>query len=247
MGWQGIASLGFGLLGNAQSTKGQIEAQKAQAQEIIRKYNYSLQDIGMQRADATDSAINEVQQVRTNALGLVSGVDAALSENYGEGRTAAQLSRAANADTLRASESIRDNLLRRYSEFDANQDRAYLNAKIGVENANSSIKAIEKSSRLGILSTLVQHGIAAKVAQSEARTKGLNWSVLKGTYSKPLEQGLSKSNNSFSVMSWSPSIGTSSPWFSNSVQSGWQMPNSNAPANPYSAWGSFVGGGSNGW
>ena len=182
MGWANATAAGLQLWGDSQSAKGQIEAQKAQARQLITNYNYTIQQTGFERVDALQSALSESTQIRQNALSLESGVRAAVAENYGGGRTGDLLVRAAEGSTQRALSSVQRNLVQRMSEMDYNLNTAYMNTRFGIADINSNMKAIRKSQTVGALGTLLSAYTGAMNERTAAKTSGLRWSWTRGTY-----------------------------------------------------------------
>ena len=137
------AVLGFGLetVGNYMGQKSQAKAAQqsmdAQASAAIREMNYSWQNYEMERTDAFDAAVQEIENTRINALGLNSAVKGAVIENM-SGNTANLLIRNAEGDTARAVASIQDNYGRKSNEIDLNKDYKRISTEDYLKNLNAS-------------------------------------------------------------------------------------------------------------
>ena len=137
------AVLGFGLetVGNYMGQKSQAKAAQqsmdAQASAAIREMNYSWQNYEMERTDAFDAAVQEIENTRINALGLNSAVKGAVIENM-SGNTANLLIRNAEGDTARAVASIQDNYGRKSNEIDLNKDYKRISTQDYLKNLNAS-------------------------------------------------------------------------------------------------------------
>lgn len=137
------AAIGFGLevagnyIGQRSSAKANQAAMDAQAKAAIRELNYSWQNYEAERTDAFDAAVAEIEKTRTNALGLNSGVKAAVYENM-SGNTANLLIRNVEGDTARAVSSIQDNYSRKSNEIDLNKDAKRISTQDYLKNLNAS-------------------------------------------------------------------------------------------------------------
>lgn len=137
------AVLGFGLetvgnyMGQRSSAAAAQEAMDAQASAAIRELNYSWQNYEMERTDAFDAAVQEIENTRINALGLNSAVKGAVIENM-SGNTANLLIRNAEGDTARAVASIQDNYGRKSNEIDLNKDYKRISTQDYLKNLNAS-------------------------------------------------------------------------------------------------------------
>lgn len=112
---------GLSIYGNYVGQKAmaaQAQAQmNAQSTAAITQMNYAFQDYEMERTDAFDAAVAELDKVSLNAMQVNSGVEAAVNETM-SGRTARLLIKDAEADTARTKASIRDNYDRKANEVD---------------------------------------------------------------------------------------------------------------------------------
>ena len=164
------AILGFGLsvAGNYAAQKSQAEqtqrSMDAQANAAIREMNYSWQNYEMERTDAFDAAVQEIENTRINALGLNGAVKGAVLENL-SGNTANLLIRNAEGDTARAVASIQDNYKRKSNEIDLNKDYKRISAQDYLKNLNAS--APQSPSRFANFVSTAASGL-------EWYTKGMN-------------------------------------------------------------------------
>ena len=137
------AVLGFGLetvgnyIGQSSSAAATQAAMDAQAKAAIRELNYSWQNYEAERTDAFDAAVAEIEKTRVNALGLNSGVKAAVYENM-SGNTANLLIRNVEGNTARAVSSIQDNYSRKSNEIDLNKDAKRISTQDYLKNLNAS-------------------------------------------------------------------------------------------------------------
>ena len=137
------AVLGFGLetvgnyMGQRSSAAAAQASMDAQASAAIRELNYSWQNYEMERTDAFDAAVQEIENTRINALGLNSAVKGAVIENM-SGNTANLLIRNAEGDTARAVASIQDNYGRKSNEIDLNKDYKRISTQDYLKNLNAS-------------------------------------------------------------------------------------------------------------
>ena len=136
------------MLGAGLSIYGNYVGQKAMARPSSsaneRPINSShhpnelcFQDYEMERTDAFDAAVAELDKVSLNAMQVNSGVEAAVNETM-SGRTARLLIKDAEADTARTKASIRDNYDRKANEVDLNKERTLLSTKDYINNLNAS-------------------------------------------------------------------------------------------------------------
>jgi hypothetical protein len=164
------AILGFGLsvAGNYAAQKSQAEqtqrSMDAQANAAIREMNYSWQNYEMERTDAFDAAVQEIENTRINALGLNGAVKGAVLENL-SGNTANLLIRNAEGDTARAVASIQDNYKRKSNEIDLNKDYKRISTQDYLKNLNAS--APQSPSRFANFVSTAASGL-------EWYTKGMN-------------------------------------------------------------------------
>lgn len=137
------AVLGFGLetvgnyMGQRSSAAAAQASMEAQASAAIRELNYSWQNYEMERTDAFDAAVQEIENTRINALGLNGAVKGAVIENL-SGNTANLLIRNAEGDTARAVASIQDNYGRKSNEIDLNKDYKRISTQDYLKNLNAS-------------------------------------------------------------------------------------------------------------
>lgn len=137
------SALDFGLqvAGNYMGQKATAKAAQAQmnqqAQAAFTQMNYAFQDYEIERVDAFDAAVAELDKVSHNAMLLNSGVEAAVNETM-SGRTARMLVRNVEADTARTKATIKDNFARKSNEIDLNKERSLLSTKDYINNLNAS-------------------------------------------------------------------------------------------------------------
>lgn len=150
-----VASTGLSIVGavaQQQATESNVRAQqqaaKQQADNAIKSMNYAFQGYEMERQDAFDQAVNEIQQTRMNSMQLNASVEAAVNEDYiGGGRTADLINRSAKGDELRAVSSVKDNYKRKSNEIDLNKETTLINTKAQI----AGIKPPSMPSRLGMV------------------------------------------------------------------------------------------------
>lgn len=132
---------GLQIAGNYMSQKATAKAAQAQmdqqAQAAFTQMNYAFQDYEIERVDAFDAAVAELDKVAHNAMLLNSGVEAAVNETM-SGRTAKMLVRNVEGDTARTKASIKDNFTRKSDEIDLNKERSLLSTKDYINNLNAS-------------------------------------------------------------------------------------------------------------
>lgn len=132
----------------------QGEANRKTASNYIKAMNYSLQNYDMQRQDAFEAVVDELEQVKLQGHRVASGVNNAVNEGMmGGGRTADLLKRSATADLARTTNQLKANYTKKRNEIDLNKEATLLNTK----NAISAIQDVEKPS---IFSTLLNIGTA---------------------------------------------------------------------------------------
>lgn len=185
------ASMGLQIVGAVAQQKSledgvraQQETAKQQAENAIRSMNYAFQGYEVERMDAFDQAVKEIEKTRLNAMQLNSSVEAAVNEDYaGGGRTADLINRAAKGDELRAVNSVKDNYDRKSNEIDLNKETTLINTKAQV----AGIKPPSMPSRLGMLlnigTSIANYGTAmenAKVDKAIKTNTGLPKPTVKG-------------------------------------------------------------------
>lgn len=132
----------------------QGEANRKTASNYIKAMNYSLQNYDMQRQDAFEAVVDELEQVKLQGNRVSSGVNNAVNESMmGGGRTADLLKRSAVADLARTTNQLKANYTKKRNEIDLNKEATLLNTK----GAISAIQDVEKPS---LLSTLINIGTA---------------------------------------------------------------------------------------
>ena len=133
--------VGLQVAGNYMGQRATAKAAQAQmnqqAQTAFTKMNYAFQDYEIERVDAFDDAVAELDKVSHNAMRVNSGVEAAVNETM-SGRTAKMLVRNVEGDTARTKASIKDNFARKSTEIDLNKERSLLSTKDYINNLNAS-------------------------------------------------------------------------------------------------------------
>ena len=157
------------------NVKAQQEAAVVQAQNATKSMNYAFQNYEMERADAFDQAVKEIEKTRLNSMALNASVEAAVSEDYaGGGRTADLLNRSSKGDELRSVGSIKDNYQRKANEIDINKETTLINTKAQV----AGIKPPSMPSRL---STLVNIGSSVAGYNTALENAKVNKAIKLGT------------------------------------------------------------------
>ena len=148
----------FYLASSVMNVKGQHDALSAQsranaqtATNYITSMNHSLQNLELQRRDAFEAAINDIQKIKLQGNRQASGVEAAVNEGLSGGRTADLINRAAQADINRAVASSQDNYARKSNEIDLNKESTLYTTK-------REVNSIQKLQKPSMLSTLFQLG-----------------------------------------------------------------------------------------
>ena len=136
-----VLDVGLQVAGNymgQKSAAAQAQAQmNQQATAAFTQMNYAFQDYEIERMDAFDAAVAELDKVSHNAMRVNSGVEAAVNETM-SGRTAKMLLRNVEGDTARTKASINDNFARKSNEIDLNKERSLLSTKDYIKNLNAS-------------------------------------------------------------------------------------------------------------
>ena len=149
------------------NVKAQQEAAVVQAQNATKSMNYAFQNYEMERADAFDQAVKEIEKTRLNSMALNAGVEAAVNEDYaGGGRTADLLNRSSKGDELRAVGSIKENYQRKANEIDINKETTLINTKAQV----AGIKPPSMPSRLSTLVNIGSSVVGYSTALDNAKT-----------------------------------------------------------------------------
>ena len=133
--------VGLQVAGNYMGQRATAKAAQAQmnqqAQTAFTKMNYAFQDYEIERVDAFDAAVAELDKVSHNAMRVNSGVEAAVNETM-SGRTAKMLVRNVEGDTARTKASTKDSFARKSTEIDLNKERSLLSTKDYINNLNAS-------------------------------------------------------------------------------------------------------------
>lgn len=133
----GALSAGSALLGMQAQNKAAQQQMNAQYKAAITDMNFAWQDYELQRRDAFDATIGELEKVTINEQTIGSQAKHAVLENM-EGRTARLLLRNIEGDYNRARSSIKDNYSRQSDEISQNKERVALNTKSFIRNLNAS-------------------------------------------------------------------------------------------------------------
>lgn len=134
----------------------------------MQSMNYSLANMEQQRSDAFEAAVEDLANVRLQALRQQSSVDAAVSEGImGGGRTAALISRSMANDTARTAQSIKTNYSKRSNEIDLNKESQLLSTKQQIE----ALPKVHKPNALGTLLGVAGDYYNAKNTQDEINLK----------------------------------------------------------------------------
>ncbi len=172
----------------------QGEANRQTAINQITSMNYSFQNLEQERLDAFESAVSELETARLQGKRMESQVAAAVNEGLeGGGRTADLLKRAAEADTNRATGSIKDKYRKKSNEIDLNKEAALLNAKQNI----SSIQDVEKPNLFGTLLNIGAAYYQGRIADEKIQTMRNHAGVSGGT-----SGGGAKTSYSFDTSSW---------------------------------------------
>lgn len=170
--WVAAAQVGLQAFGMAQQSRANAKMAEAQARGAIKEMNYSFQNYEQNRRDAFDAAVNDIVKTRINQMQLNSGVNAAVNEGMGSGRTADRLIRAAAADTSRVVASIQENYGRKSNEIDLNKEAKALSTKDYLAN----LKAQSKPNKLADIMNLAGTALNAygdyKMEQTKATAAG---------------------------------------------------------------------------
>lgn len=156
-----MASTIFGIYSQNKALEAQGRANLATARSMVTSMNYSLQNLEQERRDIFEATVQELERTQLQGRRLTSSVSAAVSEGLqGGGRTANLLVRSAEADTHRATASVKDNYQKKSNEVDLNKEAALLNTRAQIR----SIREVQKPSLLG---TIAQLGTAYLGARQE--------------------------------------------------------------------------------
>ena len=137
----------------------QGKANQQTAKNLITSMNYSFQNLEQERKDAFEATISELEKVNLQGHRQEGSVNAAVNEGLaGGGRTADLIKRGAQADTNRATASLKENYSKKSNEIDINKETSMINTKQQI----GSIKNVEAPS---FLSTVMNLGTAYLQAQ----------------------------------------------------------------------------------
>ena len=156
-----MASTIFGIYSQNKALEAQGHANLATARSMVTSMNYSLQNLEQERRDIFEATVQELERTQLQGRRLTSSVSAAVSEGLqGGGRTANLLVRSAEADTHRATASVKDNYQKKSNEVDLNKETTLMNTRAQIR----SIREVQKPSLLG---TIAQLGTAYLGARQE--------------------------------------------------------------------------------
>ena len=187
MCWQAAAA-GLQVVGavtQQMGLEGQVAAQQqAAAQQranAIKSMNFAFQNYEIERQDAYEQAVQQIEKNRLNSMQLSASVAAAVNEDYaGGGRTAGLLNRAAEQDGLRNITAIKSNYAQKSNEIDLNKEATLINGKQQVD----SIKAPDMPSRLGMFinmgTAVAGYGSTMDKLNADKVTKGITTKTVKG-------------------------------------------------------------------
>lgn len=120
----------------AKSAQAEMNARRNSA---IQNMTNLFQNYEIERQDAFDAAVADLDKITRNFSETSAQVEAAVNEGYGgTGRTAGLINRAVSGDLARARMSIKDNYARKSNEIDLNKENTY-------KQTNDYIKGINMS------------------------------------------------------------------------------------------------------
>lgn len=154
-----VTSSLFSIAAQNQAIEAQGLANQQTARNYVTSMNYTLQNLEQERRDSFEAAIDELEKIKLQGNRQESSVSAAVNEGItGGGRTASLIKRAAEADTNRATASVKSNYRNKSNEIDLNKESALLNAKRQI----GSIQEVEAPSMLTTLVGLAGSYYTAK-------------------------------------------------------------------------------------
>lgn len=161
MAWLAGGQALMGYMGDRANYKAQLQAQRMKMQNAVRTMNHSFQTLEHQRREAYEATIEELNNIQLQNRYLKGSVDAAVSEELGDGRTARLLSRAQGGAGLRAMTQSKDNYNRRSDEIDLNKETAYINMQ-------TYVKGLELPEKPSIAKHALNAFIGYKMGKSQA-------------------------------------------------------------------------------
>lgn len=229
-----VLSIASPLVQTYEQNKALIEQGKMnvqQARNYITQMNFSFQTLEAERMDAFEQAVSDLEKTKLQGKRLEAQVAAAVNEGLsGGGRTAELLKRSAEADTNRATASIKDNYRKKSNEVDLNKEAALMNAKLSVKSiqnvkapslfstlfnvassyynwqrGNDQIKMIQSNANVGGNRTQARSSSAAYVPQFSTPYKDytIDWSGMYGG-----------NNTRFNFTYKNPYLAVQTPYFS---------------------------------
>lgn len=177
MGWLAVGSQLLSTYQQNRALIAQGEANVETAKSYWRSTNYSIANMEKQRRDAFEAATDDLAQTRLQGLRQISSVNAAVNEGImGGGRTAGLISRSAQNDLYRATDSIKSNYQKQSNEIDLNIE----SAAISGANQVRSIKNVEAPSFLSTAINLVSSYYQGKNMQEEVDARRSKAGVTSG-------------------------------------------------------------------
>lgn len=197
-----ILNVGLQVAGNYMGQRATAKAAQAQmnqqAQAAFTQMNYAFQDYELERVDAFDAAVAELDKVSHNAMRVNSGVEAAVNETM-SGRTAKMLVRNVEGDTARTKASIKDNFARKSNEIDLNKERSLLSTKDYINNLNASAPKMPSrfSNFLSTAGVALDAYTQTQNQRQAVESTGAKWDWKKGgakrtKVAKPVTQSMNK-------------------------------------------------------
>lgn len=166
-----------GQKGAEASARMQGELAKQQAENEIKMMNFDFQNMEMERKDAFMGAVEEITQIRKQALQLGGSVESAIAEDGMSGRTANMIRRSVAGKEAQAVASVQSNYADKSNAIDLNKEYRLESGKATV----AGIKAPPMPSRLSMYLNIASAGMGSYNRSQEVQT---SWESKTGTYDK---------------------------------------------------------------
>lgn len=179
------AQAGLSIMGTIAGANAQNKALQQQATAAVSNMNYNFQNYEMQRQDAFDEAVTEIEKTRLNAMQLNSSVEAAVNEDLsGGGRTAQLIMRSVQGDEARNVGAVKENYRQKSNEIDLNKESIAKGTQMNLDALKDAAKTNAKAARLGIVSSIIGGVTSGMSAKNDAISKGYDWDFFQGTVRK---------------------------------------------------------------
>lgn len=180
MGYVALAAQVAGQIFSFRQQEKQVakmaEAIRQQAGNALMQMNREFMNMEIERKDNFEQITNELLNLDRSSMPLISGVESAVNEEYGDGgNTGRLINRSARADVLNTKTSLKDNLKRKSEEIDMNKEVQWISTKNYIDSLKMPKLPSRTAALLGIAGTIVTGVGHIKSQQAFAKANGMKY------------------------------------------------------------------------